>query len=67
MKRLPLLRLCAAAVLATFAAATNPGSGNAADDTFKFGGVYTLTGPAAFLGFVRRRRGPARHRAIHEG
>jgi ABC-type branched-subunit amino acid transport system substrate-binding protein len=50
MKRLRVLRLGAAALLATLAAAANPGTGNAADDTFKFGGVYTLTGPAAFLG-----------------
>ena len=57
MKRLRALGFCAAALFATLAAATNPGTGYAADDSFKFGGVFTLTGPAAFLGLFEDAAG----------
>jgi branched-chain amino acid transport system substrate-binding protein len=50
MKGLRALSLAATALAASLAVGTGSGTSYAADDTFKFGGVFTLTGPAAFLG-----------------
>jgi branched-chain amino acid transport system substrate-binding protein len=50
MKGLRALSLAATAFAATLAVGTSSGTSYAADETFKFGGVFTLTGPAAFLG-----------------
>ena len=50
MNGLRTLKLSAMLIAAAFAAATGLSTGRAAEDTFKFGGVFTLTGPAAFLG-----------------
>ena len=50
MKGLHALSLCVAGLVAALVAGTNPSTSYAADEAFKFGGVFTLTGPAAFLG-----------------
>jgi len=50
MKGLHALSLCVAGLVAALVAGTNPSTSYAADEAFKFGGVFTLTGPAAILG-----------------
>jgi ABC-type branched-subunit amino acid transport system substrate-binding protein len=50
MKGLHALSLCVAGLVAALVTGTYPSTSYAADEAFKFGGVFTLTGPAAFLG-----------------
>lgn len=50
MKGLRPLSLAAAVLGLALAAGTGAKPSHAADQVFKFGGVFTLTGPAAFLG-----------------
>ena len=50
MMRLKSLGLGLAVSAAAAAALLASGPGKAADEVFKFGGVFTLSGPAAFLG-----------------
>src|SRR5271167_491159 len=50
MKGLHALSLCVAGLFAALVAGTYPSTSYAADEAFKFGGVFTLTGPASFLG-----------------
>jgi ABC-type branched-subunit amino acid transport system substrate-binding protein len=50
MKGLRALSFVAATLGVAFATGVNPTAGYAADEAFKFGGVFTLTGPASFLG-----------------
>src|SRR5271169_387961 len=50
MKGLHALSLCVAGLVAALVAGASSSASHAEEDAYKFGGVFTLSGPASFLG-----------------
>jgi hypothetical protein len=53
-----LFKVAAAALGATLMVSANAQTGLAEEDAYRFGGVFTLSGPASFLGLFEEAAAP---------